>query len=607
MLMDQPAELTWGDFVIDSEADSDVPWRCRMLVGTDFGDPVPIVEFIENTLLTEGTEAVVTGWDGREFPVLLEIEADDGQAMSQAENTLFGQVYADTKPPLLWTPPMLGAWTVALDVSLVKFVRKYDGDYVFNEAVHRVRTYELQFTASTFVRDVEPIEVAALPIPKDPDESDTVSIDDCTSTASWSAGYIDGVLAWAGTPVLAEAGQAVHYDRAGGGVAFLQWDGAEPGSAIPYLVIDMTAERRSTPAPVFAASDAVDFYVDGVPHTPVAVIGSLVYLLHPGSFASVRVTSGVVPDYGNRITVRQLSRTDTIAYPGGGLQIQRLVEIEGAAPTGAALAVDKGPDSAHLAFNTALIYTGRSPAIPLRQYDTSSASPTLDADRVSGAWNTLATPTVSRVPVAEFTEASYDLVARMEVQTATALINWSARIVDADGDPTYGSDVVQAGEVLVRAVPVGAFANQLYTLGSIDLPGVRTEAAGTDMVEIKVWATEGGVGVRLDERVLLDMSNGSATIMNRVWSSEIQESRIEVRSPQIGDARYALMATPVAAGGGVQDISRWATLGKHRFDPGLLHVYTMVDASRHSNASLRYYRRYPYHPGPKPPEPAVQA
>lgn len=180
-ILDQPHELLLGTFVLESATPPDAPWVCSTLASTGFGDPVPIIEFIENTLLSEGSEGVVTGWGNRTFSVFIEITAPDGQAMAQAENALFGIVYAAVKPPLWWTPPMVGAWTVAFDVASIEFVRKYDTDHGFDERFHLIRTFELKFTTAPFVRDTAPIVVPALaPV------ATVVDIDTCDSTSGWS-------------------------------------------------------------------------------------------------------------------------------------------------------------------------------------------------------------------------------------------------------------------------------------------------------------------------------------------------------------------------------------------------------------------------------------
>jgi hypothetical protein len=295
------------------------------------------------------------------------------------------------------------------------------------------------------------------------------------------------------------------------------------------------------------------------------------------------------------ISVAHIAATDGFGpIDANGFQLARVVTIEGAAPTGAAITFDAGPNP--LLGSTALIYTGPSEVISMRALDDGvPPGRTPDATMMSGAWNTLNGDTVSLVPVARLSDSKYDLLGRLNF-TGTARVYWSARLVGADGSDIPGSDVVRSGDILLRNDTADPW--KIHTIATIAMPVIKVEGLSTHNVEVKVWMASGGAAVKLDERWLADR-RGAVTLVHE--PSAFQLSKIELRSPQLGAPRYQVIGTWV--GYGSQDIARLSRVGRHRFAPGLLHVFTATDLAPFAEASLRYHRTYPNEPGPALPIP----
>lgn len=633
MVLDQPHELTWGGFVFSSQIPPDVPWSCTTLASTDFGDAVPIVEFVESSLIVDGGEAVVTGWERRTFTVEVRITAPDGQAMAQAQQALFALTQADVKPPLLWTPPMLGAWTGAFDVMSVKFLRKYDvaGDWSHRERFTRQRVFKLEFTCKTWVRDPEPIEVPALPVPENPgDPAAHEVLDPVSSAAGWSVdGYppvdpLDG--AWTGLTI----SNSADWVRATGfrngfntntHELSLVRSGPLPGSStLPYFAAVLTVRRGGVtyPSPSSAFRFQIVYWSGDVGLSswemlsPVAILprsgaetGKSDVIFPAPSFAVANYDIRVIEDpplgksfWNQEVQLQcyELYATDRIAATGSsGFQVPRTITIEGSGPTGAAITFDAGSDP--LLGSTALIYTGPSEVISLRALDDGIPPGfTADATMMSGAWNTLNGDTVSLVPVSRLSDSKYDLLGRLNF-TGTARIYWSARLVGADGSDIPGSDVVRSGDILLRNDTADAW--KIHTIASIAMPVVKVEGVTPHKVEVKIWMPTGGAAVKRDECWLADR-RGAVTIVHEPSASQL--TKIELRSPQLGAPRYQVVGT--WAGYGSQDISRLARVGRHRFPPGLLHVFTATDLAKYAPTSLLYPRTYAHEAGPALPAPA---
>lgn len=605
-VLNQEQELLWGGLVLDSAVEVDTPWRFETLVGTTFGNPVRLVEYLKSQL-QDGELAVTTGFGNREgFPVIIRISAPDGQALAMAEAALMAEALADQIAPLIWLPPALEAWSGALEIVNVDVERDYPVDagtsWDYREKYSHTRVFRLTFTALPWVRDLESTIIPALPVPEDPDDPPVVvSINDCTSTTGWSA-LMWPSGGWSGVAVSTASGgvQVTGTPTPGSGQATMSLvlTDSETMGATPYLVIEVPSNPTVEDPRITAMYSGSSTIVEPVAVVQIGGFRMLCYFEAPPTWTSVRIRKTIdrpASSGGGGLTFRvyDVSKTDRIAIDGtNGFQVARTAIVGGSVPTQAAIRFNAGTDP--LVGSTALIYTGSSPVVPLRARRISSATVHVSGTKISGAYNDLSDPMVFRVPVNEVRNSSYTLLPRLEF-TGTAVVQWQARIVSNAGAAIPGSDVVLDGETLLRNDTADPW--HIHALAKLQLPVVAIEGTTTHAIELTISMTTGGEDVNVDEVWLADTLNGAVTLVHE--PSAFQLSQIEIRSPQLDSPRPAAIGTWI--GYGSQDISRLTRLGTHLFKPGLLYVFTATDLAKYAPCELEYYRRHGWHSGPDLP------
>lgn len=613
MPVDQAHELTWGALVLSSDADIDTPYRFETLVGTAFGNAVTLVEAVRS-YLEDGELAVRVGWGNREeAPVLVRVSAPDGQALAQGEAALAAEFNAEQPNPLVWTPPVAGAWPIVFEVVTVAPERDWPVDmgtsWDHRERFSSTRVYRLEFNLRPFTRDLETTVIPALPVPVDPDEPpNNVDIDTCGSAAGW-ARKVSPTSAWSavsGPTVVSGALRTAGTMAAGWGDAWLALErtGTVGMTGTPYLIADVSVSigNRWEDGDIsvrYDAGTADDLIADPIAIAPTDDPNVDRYFFDaPASFDTLlvrlRVTRGASAQVVE-LKVHHVGRTDRLGIDGtAGFQIARTAVIEGTARTAAAVRLNAGEEP--LVGSVAMIYTGKSPVVPLRALRTSSAEVFVDGTRISGATNDLSSPMVFRIPIAQLTDSTYTVLALLGF-IGTATIDWSARLVAADGTDIPGSELVVDGTILVRNDTADPW--RIHALAAPHLPVIATEGETTDKVELTLSMATGGGGVDVDECWLADTDNGAVTIVHE--PSAFQLTAIELRSAQLDAPRPSVYGT--WSGGRVQDITRLARIGTHRFEPGLIHIFTATDLAKYAPCELEYYRRYFLHPGPALPTP----
>lgn len=604
-MSEQPYELTQGDIVYDGPISPDTPYTFHTLApGSDLGNPVPVVEEVRS-MLTDGSLAVVSSHANRTITFRLMIEAFDGLALAEAEAVLMAEKMADRPSRLIYTPMASDAWPAAFDVVHMNIERDYEDDlWDLDERMHARRFYRVTWECLPWASDVDPTVIPALPVPTNPGVPATYTTIDTASTstgwavtrchaehytsASMSTGSTSGNTYIRGTGTL-------EYTSGLGWMGLRVAGSSFSMSGDPYLTVDAATNvvadggvrisyQASTPTWVTVtaiASEALS--ADWTRH----------YFEVPDTFTALRVEgwwSGVASPSVRTLDVYEIGRTDRVEINGSnGFQIARTATVGGSAPTQAALTFDATPDP--LLGSTALIYTGQSPAIPLRNHRTSSATVTVDATKISGAYNDLSSAMVVRVPVSQFSQSTYSLLARLS-STDTITVNWSAKVVASDGSAIPGSELVVSGSALLTNTTADAW--KIHDLAAIQMPVVAIEGTTTHKVEVSISMTSGGASVLIDEGWLLDTDQGAVTVVHE--PSAFQLTTVEVRSPELDSPRPAVVGTWVTHG--TQDISRLASPGTHLFEPGLLHVFTATDLAKYASCTLTYYRRHHTHPGP---------
>lgn len=594
--MTQQHGLTWGalDFV-DPNPTAD-GYLLEAIGGeSNFGNPKAEIQVVRS-LLTDGSLAVLEGWDNREVPIRVRIsapEATAGPALAAAESALMAEIQASSKSPLIYTPVATDAAVSVFDVVAATLERDFargPQDWDSEEAFREHRYFTLTLTCLPFARPEDTVVVPAITVP--PVTPTVVNIDDCTSATGWS---------YPGTSFNINSGSFVPIASSGGSVNTsatvattgpyasytVRRDGAIAFGSTPYLRVTATV---SGPNPSLLYKTVADAPLATAPSS--LVVGATdYYYLGDSSATYTHLFPWAAPGTpaGTAISaqIHHIAKTDTIPGSGTTRQQARQTSVGGSAPTQAAIRLF---DATPAALGTEiLVHTSRNtnwnPA--LRPYRTTSAAVTSDTAMVSGARNTLTSSMVFRVPASEFTEGTYSLMARMSVSTSAAL-GWSVRMVSSAGATTVGSSVVVSGST---TVPVTT-GYQVLNLAAIPLPVVKAEA--DQMVELTLTGT---ANMTVDEAWLFGLHDGVLT-----WIRDADSlTWIEIRSPELGAARPSIYGGIGAKGANSIDVSwkaagsTYGSFGSHRFEPGLMQIFTVTSTSLVSQSEIEFYPRYHSH------------
>lgn len=585
--MVQQHGLTWGalDFVTQTPAADG--YLLEAIGGeSNFGNPKAEIQIIRS-LLTDGSLAVLEGWDNREVPIRLRLSAPDvdaGPALAAAESALMAEIQTVSKAPLIYTPPASSAAACVFDVVAATLERDNANEWDKEEKMREYRYFTLTLTCLPFARPEDTVVVPAVSAP--PVTPAVTVVDACTSLTGWSA--IVGT-----TSLVGSDGVRVSHATS---LPSMRRSGSVSMTGTPYLVVQTRALRVNSGGPPAFAETTVA--VDGVVLTPVATTGSIsmgdrrLYFSTP-AFTTLTFTitepwvGGSGTPTSQNIEVYQIERTDSLPTAGSARQQSRTATVAGSAPTQAAIRLY---DATPAVLGTEILVhssrnTGWQPA--LRPFRTSSATVTADSAMVSGARNTLTSSMVFRMSADRFTEGTYSLMARMSVSTSAAL-GWSARMVSSAGATTVGSSVVVSGST---TVPVTS-GYQVLNLAAIPLPVVKAEA--DQMVELTLTGT---ANMTLDEAWLFGLHDGVLT-----WIRDADSlTWIEIRSPELGAARPSIYGGTGAKGANSIDVSwkaagsTYGSFGSHRFEPGLMQIFTVTSTSLVSQSEIEFYPRYHSH------------
>lgn len=615
-VLDQAHELTWGGVVFASDTEPDTPYRFEALVGTAYGNPVPLTEVVRS-YLTDGELIKRTGWGNREdVPVYVRVSAPDGQALALGEAALAQEYMADAPAPLRWVPPTLGAWPMAFDVVHVVLERDWKVDlgdsWDHRERFDHTIVYKLAFTTLPFTRDWDTTIIPALEVPADPDEPVLIGIDSCDSTAGWER-YASPSTGWNALtgPIVVDGSVRVSAGVPSTGswpwVSSLSLERTGPVSMddTPYLqLVVFVADDGTIP---LKPNVSVQYSGSGQNVYPVAVQrngGSAhsftMWFSAPSSFNRLRINARFTStsDAFKYLYVYDVSRTDRVGIDGtNGLQVARTAVIGGTAPTQAAIRLASN-DTGPLVGSTALFYTGTSPVVSLRARSSNSdalGNRVVDPTKMSGATNDLSVAMKFWIPVPMLTRAKYSFLARMAF-TGTKTVSWSAKLVDAAGEDIPGSDLVVSGVALLRNPTTDPW--RIHHIATQTLPPLSTSGVDTDQVQITLTAAPGtGDGITFDEGWLANTDDGAITLIHEPSSHDL--TAVELRSAQLDAPFPSVYGT--WSSGRTQDITRLTRIGSHKFKPGLLHIFTATDMARYAGCELEYFRRYFLLAGPDLP------
>lgn len=565
-----------------------------MADGTNFGNPEALIEVVKS-LLTDGSLAVLEGWDNRQAPIRLRLSAPTaiaGPALAEAEKALMLAVTARSKAPLVYVPTAQDAATCVFDVVAAKLERDVSDGWDLDELRREYRYYLLTLTCLPFARPEESVVVPALILP--PVTPTVVTLDSCDSLTGWSYA-IDETAGGFFAQSFAVVSSAVSITDAPVNSTYyteypgytLTRTGALSMAGMPYLGIDVRQSHPST-------YGLPTIKVDGLTKSPLgtaSLSGGITRIyVASGDFTSLavsvpRIVGGPSVSGQRWLQVSNVVRTDTV---GDGTdstlrQQSRTATVLGSAPTQAAIRLF---DATPAALGTEiLVHSSRNTAWQpaLRESRFSSTTPTADSARVSGSRNLMDTPMVFRMAASLFTEGTYSLMALMNVTTAGTL-NWSARMVSSSGATTIGSAITASGSIVA---PVTS-GYKVLNIAAISLPVVRAEA--DQLVELTLTGT---ANMTFDEGWLFGLDDGALTWI-RDSGSTLQW--VEIRSPELNAARPSVYGGTGAVGNGAVCIDFMCeSFGAHRFEPGLMQVFTVTSTSLVSQSELEFYPRYHSH------------
>ena len=539
-----------------------------MADGTNFGNPKELIEIVKS-LLSDGSIAVLEGWDNREAPIRLRISAPTaiaGPALAEAEKALMLAVQAKSKAPLVYVPPALDSVACVFDVVAAELTRDVSDGWDEDEVRREYRHYLLTLTCLPFARTEDSVVIPTLGPP--PLSPSTTVIDNGSSLTGWSA---SGSLS--GPPPTATVGHG--YTRAA-----LTRTGAVSMGSTPYLKITATA-TFGTPGTAIAPW----IEVDGLHRPVVAQSGNVYCVQPPPSFTTVRVTATPDGSYGGPgagyVRVTEVARTNVLPGAGTTRQQSRSATVVGSAPTQAAIRLW---DATPAALGTDILVHSSTNTVwqpALRPYFTGSG--TADTAMISGNRNTLASSMTFRIPANRITEGTYALMARMNVTTG-AYVSWTAKMVNSAGAATVGSSVVTSGSITVNATG-GSY--KVVNLAALPLPVLRAEA--DQMIELIL---SGNSNMTVDEVWLFGLHDGALT-----WLQDADSMTwIEIRSPELDATRPSVFGGTGAKGANSVCVD-WKCLsfGTHRFEPGVMQVTTITSASLLGQSELEFYPRYHSH------------
>lgn len=618
-ILSQPHELTWGSLVCDSVVEPDVAWRCETLAaGSSFGAPVPLVEVVQSWL-ADGSLATVTRWGNRRVSFRVRLSAPDGLALAQAEAAFMAEVTAERPSPLVWTPPAFDGWPAVYDVvAVVEFGQDFGDGWDFDEKYRLHRFYTVTLECLPWVHPLDKTVIPAIPAPVDPaTPASFAPINTADSTQNWTGRHNPVSGAWSSLVLSATGGyvrysgtlnwnEAGNYPRQG-----LRYDFGtlvtDPTRPYLYIEFDITPttptlawwlrwnfNSNSDPGTLAEAPVGVETLANGnirayweVPTQGIPVINSVLLDYEPVRPGTASAT------WSHRIDVYEIGLVDKVAIVGtNGFQVARTAQIGGTAPTQAAIRFDAGADP--LVGTTAMVYTGGSPVVPLRPLLTSSATVTVDATKISGAYNDLSVATKYVVPISRLSRAGYTILARLN-GTGDFTVSWTAKIVSTAGALIPGSEVVESGDMLCSNPVSNGDPWMIHVLGKAPMPVVATEGDVEHAVEVSLSMATGGASVQLDAAWLCDTDTGAVTVIYEPSANQL--SAIELRSPQVDSPVPEAVGTWITYG--IQNIDRLVTdEGTHEIRPGTLHVYTATDLAQYAECSLELYERFHTYPGP---------
>lgn len=581
MSIDLVPEWMVGDLCLTS-----YPYAVDADSTVDIGEPEMVVETV-TSMLADGDLQRVTRHGNRAYVLEVYVEGQTLGELATSEAALRSELQ---RTGLTLTHDPGDGFTPAsvYEVQTAQLTPQRDDQH----ESHLIRKFTLTLTCAPFARSPELTTVEALA-----SGTSTIVVDTCDSADGWTGTRNGAASPGDGPSVIWEAG-SVGIMELSNTVGFppetwtLTRNGAVDFSATPYLEVEITTLSAKGGAPL-----SISGHVDNGPGLPVLQVRRLA----DGSpyFRVTFDTAGVAASsitfkhtssggYGHAwqgLQVRHVARTD-IAPNVTKRQGGRVFEVGGTERTPASIHVQ--PPDGSLPLGLTIVHTspetgaGYSP--PLRRWRVSgNGTPTPDSTGFSGEYETIhPNPFVVEVPISAVPEGGYEVVAALQTDVAgTHVVHWVVKTVLPDGSTVSQPSVSVPCTFLYNSIW------QLFSLGVVTLPAVRTAGAGKVRIEIlrdpsvsptviidDAWAFRAGDDCAL---TMVDANQP------HVW---IDSPNVDNPSPRVSMGASADRTDSFHPG------SRVMAHGTHTFPPGRTALFTATRGMDNAHASLSYFKRW---------------
>ena len=487
-------ELTFDEDIRLIDGDDADGYTIEAVVGTRFGNPVPVEATIAS-LLRDGSIVSKTGDENREMSLLVRITAPDGVALALGEKRL--NLATGKRTTLAWTPPDGIGPTTVFDV-LTSSLNRVENDWDLDE-VRGVRTYSLRLICLPFGRSVDLVTDDA----GTPPSGGGTQLYNAQSTTGWAPyGYapsgglytVDTVVFSEGTGSIKSRFQTfdnytpgVSVSRGADELSGVSWSTGAGGYLSARVKFQWTktslevhvttaAGRVRVPALIESSRDAQGFVLVAWPVAAGLTITAIDFAWQQSG--PVIGSLGSNPHYVWYDDFRLLAAATT------DNQVLKQLDVKGSARTSGSLRVAAPTDSVALGKVLAIVSaTSELPPgfMPDGRRSAVTSSTTPDTSALQGSFYTPSTTIyddgtdrpVFDVPVGSLTPGPYTIVSLVKAETVDTLVGVQARL-------RYGSSYVGPTSTAERTVPNLTIGDwHFVTVGTVNLPPLPMESADT--------------------------------------------------------------------------------------------------------------------------------
>lgn len=562
--------------------------------GYDLGNADPI-EVALQTLLQEGAVVVTQGHNNREVVIPVLVKAGDPVALAEAEQRLFLQLERRNTLTMRYAEYDLSTVFEVVTSSLAQVTDD------FAEVKRGERRYNIRLVCEPASRSESLVEVEISAGGEPPASETAVVISEADDLTGWSPRSDetlvdgDGYVAAVNGP---STGNYVGLDYqlptpASVGTTpyiYVEWATADIDTLVGGLQIRINGinSYRLSPFVSVAAGDYIRSYFNTADYNSVPPGGTVSNIHMDVRAALLSSTPGV-----GQLRINRIVRTNMAPILGSARQVTAQFPVLGSAPAQGSVRV-RHPLTQ---LGKTLVYTRAASDTyynpPMREKLVSpKPAETVSSSAVSGKTSDPRVLHIFRVPALSLPEGTYDIWIRARDSNAMEqTFAWTAQHIDPNGDAV---GPVESGSH-TRAM---SGAMDLFNIGQVRLPTVKSRSgAGFVRLEFQQTTNNGAGAPELDELWLFEKQRGALTVVRagnkrRLW---LEAATVDRPRPAI----YILDKTNGSVStGNTADAIYPAGLvdafGEHRFEPGLMSVFVVSEATGPA-VGIDYYPRWHTH------------